>query len=533
MRYNNILNSKVTTQSAPIPGKNQVANSAGGYVWEVNDWTRLRRFLILGTEGGSYYASETKLTLENAEAIKRCLALDGVRVVKEIVAISDAGRAAKNDPALFALAMCTAFGDDITRKAALEALPTVARIGTHLFHFAEYVNGMRGWGRGLRNAVANWYDRKPNAELASQLVKYRQRDGWSHRDLLRLAHPKTDDATRNALYHWVVDGWEGVGEVPHPDQVLRTIWAFEQIQRAKSGVEAAKLVREFALPIEVVPTELRDRGIWEAVLPHAGPTFLLRNLGNLSKIGLLTKGAWDAFALLREKLTIGALRKARVHPIQILSALITYRQGHGSRGKGEWEAVPEVIDILDKAFYTAFDTVKPSGKRWVLALDVSGSMGMGEIAGVPGLTPRVGSAAMAMITYKVEAAVEIIAFSTKLMRIDLSRQKRLDDVVKAVDGLPFSGTDCAQPMLWAMENKVKADVFVVYTDSETWHGTIHPTQALDQYRQKTGIPARLAVVGMTANKFSIADPNDAGMLDVVGFDTAAPDLIREFAMGSL
>ena len=97
----------------------------------------------------------------------------------------------------------------------------------------------------------------------------------------------------------------------------------------------------------------------------------------------------------------------------------------------------------------------------------------------------------------------------------------------------YATTDCAQPMLWAMENKVKADVFVVYTDSETWHGTIHPTQALDQYRQKTGIPARLAVVGMTANKFSIADPNDAGMLDVVGFDTAAPDLIREFAMGSL
>ena len=140
---------------------------------------------------------------------------------------------------------------------------------------------------------------------------------------------------------------------------------------------------------------------------------------------------------------------------------MTYKQGHGARGKGEWEPVLEVIDILDTAFYTAFDTVKPSGKRWVLALDVSDSMDSGEIAGVPGLTPRVGSAAMAMVTYKVEASVEIIAFSTKLMRVDLSRQKRLDDVVKAVDGLPFGGTDCAQPMLWAMENKVKADVFVL------------------------------------------------------------------------
>ena len=58
-------------------------------------------------------------------------------------------------------------------------------------------------------------------------------------------------------------------------------------------------------------------------------------------------------------------------------------------------------------------------------------------------------------------------------------------------------------------------------------------QALEQYRQKFGIPAKLIVVGMTSNGFSIADPNDAGMLDVVGFDTATPNIISEFAVGSL
>ncbi len=74
-------------------------------------------------------------------------------------------------------------------------------------------------------------------------------------------------------------------------------------------------------------------------------------------------------------------------------------------------------------------------------------------------------------------------------------------------------------MLWALENDVEADAFVIYTDSETWAGAIHPVEALARYRQKTGIPARLIVVGMTSNGFSIADPNDAGMLDVVGFST--------------
>ena len=95
--------------------------------------------------------------------------------------------------------------------------------------------------------------------------------------------------------------------------------------------------------------------------------------------------------------------------------------------------------------------------------------------------------------------------------------------------MPFGGTDCALPMIYALKHKIKADVFVVYTDSETWAGNIHPVQALREYRQRMGIPAKLVVVGMITNGFSIADPNDAGMLDVVGFDTATPQLMSDFA----
>jgi 60 kDa SS-A/Ro ribonucleoprotein len=38
---------------------------------------------------------------------------------------------------------------------------------------------------------------------------------------------------------------------------------------------------------------------------------------------------------------------------------------------------------------------------------------------------------------------------------------------------------------------------------------------------------------MTSNGFSIADPEDAGMLDMVGFDAAAPEIMREFALGRI
>src|SRR5216684_6701182 len=130
LNYAKLFNRRVTPQSQPIPGSTQVANSGGGYSWQVDDWTRFDRFLILGAEGGTYYIGERDLVKQNHDAIVRCIELDGVRAVKRIVEISDSGRAPKNDPAVFALALAAKFGNLETRRAAFQSLSKVARIGT-------------------------------------------------------------------------------------------------------------------------------------------------------------------------------------------------------------------------------------------------------------------------------------------------------------------------------------------------------------------------------------------------------------------
>ena len=538
-----------TPQSEPMLGTTQTPNSAGGYAWAVDDWTRLDRFLVLGSESGSYYATERALTAENASAVLRCIAADGERVVRRVVEISEAGRAPKNDPAIFALALAASHGEIAGRRAAFAALSRVCRTGTHLFHFAQYVEQFRGWGRGLRGAIAAWYTTMPARDLAYQAVKYRQRGGWSHRDLLRLAHPRPEDDQQAALFHWMTQGWPGVGNEPHTDAVLRLIWAFERAQRATDAAEIVRLIQDERLPREAVPTEwLTDADVWAALLDEMPMTALIRNLATMTRVGLLdatsAATAWVVGALE----DADRLRAARVHPIAILSALTTYQQGHGARGSATWTPVTRIVDALDAAFYGSFGTVEPTGKRWVLGLDVSGSMGAGVVAGVPGLTPRVASAAMALITAATEPEYQMLAFTsvpyngqnldawrahTAVTPLTISPRQRLDDVVRMMSALPFGGTDCALPMRWALERKIAADVFVVYTDSETWAGAIHPAEALRRYRQETGIPARLIVVAMTSNGFSLADPDDAGMLDVVGFDTATPHLIADFAAGRL
>ena len=281
-------------QSAPIPGSGQVPNSAGGFAWVVDDWARLRRFLILGSEGGSYYAGEWKLTRENAEAVERCLAVDGPRTVAEIVAVSDAGRAPKNDPAIFALPM----------------------------------------------------------------------------------------------------------------------------------------------PREAAPTELLSSAeVWEALLDGMPMTALVRSLATMTRVGVLSPGSAGTAKVLAQ--------------LALLAALRTYASGRGVRGRHTWTPVVQIV--AGKQGWKS-----PHRSRWQGTTD--------------GLTP-----------------------------LAISPRQRLDDVV------------C----------------------SETWAGDVHPAQALRDYRRASGIEARLVVVGMVSNGFSIADPQDPGMLDVVGFDTATPQLVSDFARGAL
>jgi 60 kDa SS-A/Ro ribonucleoprotein len=540
-------------QWAPLPG--QASNSAGGFAWAVEIWTRLRRFLILGSEGGSYYASEWALTRENAQAVEECVREDGLRTVAEIVRVSAEGRAPKNDPALYALALAAGAGDVETRRAALAVLPQVARTGTHLFQFALFVEGFRGWGRSLRRAVGRWYAAQPVDALAYQAVKYRQRAGVTHRDLLRLAHPAgrvgagnptldvSDEHAR--LFEWIVRGGT-------TDGLPRLVEGFARVQEAATAREAAALVREYRLPREALkPEHLASPEVWEALLDDMPMTALVRNLATMTRVGVLASGSDGTAKAVAQLGDTDRIRKARVHPIAVLAALRTYASGRGARGRGEWNPVREVVDALDAAFYTAFGNVEATGKRLLLALDVSGSMVSGWVAGVPGLTPRDASAALALVTAATETRYEVVGFfagqggyrkrgrqvwsgyTDGLTPLTISPRQRLEDAVKTVSDLPFGGTDCALPMLYAQARGREIDTFVIYTDAETWAGDVHPVQALRDYRHASGIEARLVVVGMVANGFSIADPNDPGMLDVVGFDTATPQLISDFARGAL
>lgn len=536
---------KKTSQRETIPGreKDMMKNAAGGFVFTADSFTRLKRFLILGSEGGTYYVSEHDLTKQNVDNVRACLENKGLETVAIIREISMSGRAPKNDPALYALALAASYGgDEKVRHYALSALPDVARTGTHLFQFVAYIDSMRGWAIGLRKAIANWYQSKtPVEKLGYQLVKYQQRGGWSHRDLFRLAHVPTHN---EAIYRWLMDREHLATErvipamskknqkerrynSPAASELPPIIDAFEAAKGASEDVVIA-LIRKHGLTREMIPTEVqKSPAVWEALFEKMPMMAMVRTLGRMSASGFLAPLSDASKEVVSRLSDAEKIRKARVHPIQFLSALLTYKQGHGQKGKLKWTPVGPVVDALNDAFYKAFDFVDPTNKRFYLGIDVSASMTSGQVAGIDGLTPNMGAAAMAMLIARTEPNHFIGGFSHHFVDLGVTRTDRLDQAMRKCQR-GFGGTDCAIAIKHALEENYPVDAFVVVTDGETWAGNIHASQAIQQYRQKTGIDSKLIVINMVANRTSLTDSTDAGSLDVIGFDASVPTIINQF-----
>jgi 60 kDa SS-A/Ro ribonucleoprotein len=552
------FNTRTTPQSEKADER-QVANNAGGYVFTITPEEQLRRFLTLGTDTGSYYVGAKDLTTDNAKLVLAMAKTDHKLLVDTIVEISTAGRAPKQNPAIFALAIAASVADPCGEKDckacsekkgvcpkvvseksyALAQLSKVCRTGTTLFLFAQYVEQFRGWGKSLRRAVGNWYLDKTVDKLAYQAVKYRQRNGWSHRDLLRLAHPETEDAARKMLFDWIVRGTGGKGGDLR-EYLPSVVAAYEDLQA--NGTDVPATIRRYKnVPWEALPTDSHDDiNVWKALLDTNSLPLgaLIRQLPRLTNLGLFEDKEYTdkVVGLLTDQ---EYLRKSRIHPIAVLVAQRSYASGKGFRGTTTWQPRRRIVDALDEAFYKAFGNVEPMGGRSLLALDVSGSMTWASaVIKDTNVTAREASAALSLITAATEDEYEIVGFSSgggwgyrdraQLDRIPISPRQRLDDAIATVEKVPAGGTDCSLPMRWALQNDLKFDRFIVYTDNETWAGHEHPHQALAKYRAKTGIDAKLVVVGMVATPFSIADPSDAGMMDVAGFDSAVPNLISDF-----
>ncbi|XP_013419954.1 60 kDa SS-A/Ro ribonucleoprotein [Lingula anatina] len=539
--------------------------------WALEDMDKLKRYICLGSETPTARVAEDheKDHCENVIQMVKT-GSQGPQVVELLKEYSVKGYVACQKPLIRCLAICVNIGDGETKKAALKAMPEICRIPTDLFLFVQYcVQGLGqpkvknengSWGRAMRTAVSQWYLTKEPKNLAYLMTKYRKRYGWSHVNLFNLTHPKPTNEAMAAIFTYEMKGLEAMTsklkDKNLSDDVKDLVAYLKAVHEVKHSTDIHLIttyIEEHSLVWEHVPSNtLKLKEVWQALLPKMPTTAMLRNLFRLAALGLLQPGSTGSTVVIERLRNESKLREARIHPFNLLVTRKAYNKGKTSgkparpftgKGKGkpkekqgkEWTPNSDIVKALDEAFYTSFKCLKPTKKSYLMAVDVSQTMHRGRVNGTKELCAIEAAAAMAMVIARSEEKYEFVAFAKNhpdgLSPVELRSDSTWEDLMlnlKVQEGK----TDCALPMLWAKKHQKPYDVFMVFTDSETLPTDVQPKDALAEYRAavKGGEEARLVVCAMNSQGFTIADPNDARMLDVVGFAPDTPEKIHQFVL---
>jgi len=537
--------SRNVPQSQPIPGReaDMVRNDAGGYVFRKDVWTRLADFLVLGTEGGTYYASEQKHTLRNVRSVAEAIRTDGVRAVRMATEYSCGRppRVPKNHPCLYVVGVALVTGDVETRRAAADAVPRVARTVDHLAHLFGYAKGAGGVGAAgnvgstvARRAWVNWFRYGEPDRVAYQLLKSPQRktgDGEPFRpgDLLRLAKPNPRTDNEDALFGLAVGKYQPIGVTGN----FASAKAYYEAQRADTPAKAVKVIRAYHVPWEFLPDQvLKSPDVWQALIPTLGMTALIRNLARMTSLGVfspLSDAVGQAASRLKDQ---AQLHRARIHPFDVMMARVVYASGWAQPNPKApartWKANVYILAALDQAFELAGQAAERSAGKLIVGIDRSGSMSSGVMHGGSNLGSayHVSCASALSLLRTWDTDSHVVEFDDRTYPSSLRSNMSLGEVMR----LPHHGgaTDLAAPIDWALRNNVRCDGFVIFTDNETWAGRRHSTGALADYRRRINPAARVIVASTTAAGYTITDPSDPGVVNMVGFDSSLPTLVEGY-----
>lgn len=538
-----------TPQSQPFPGKVQVKNAAGGYVFEKDPWVKVEDFLILGTTGGTFYTPEAKLTDMNVKFLGEALDADPARFVRLVkdISVSRPSRAVKPDPCLFALALADSRPE--ARPYVKAVFAESARTTDHLSKYFGY--GKNLWGkpskaghgtspvmnRSRRTMLASWFNDGDIHDVAFRALKARQRktpagEQMELRDIIRIAHVAGRTPEHRALVGWLA------GKVSDADAaaVLPDVDNFLTAQAAVTEAEAVRLITERRIPWEFIPAELRKAKVWDALIDTVGMTALIRNLALMTRLGTIAPFSSANDRVVARLVNGDALVKARVHPMDLYLATQVYMSGASQpdpkRAAQTWQPVGVISDALGDAYELSFGAVQPSGKRMLVTVDSSGSMSGGWGGIQSGGSQLKGSPYeianhMAAMTARIEGAnAHFIDADTSVHASKITPKTSFREIAGWTPS--GGGTNMGVPFSWAREQKLKVDGFVIYTDNETWAGRSHPAQELDWYRREVNPDARVVIASMTATGYQIADPGDEAVLAVAGVDASLPKVISGF-----
>lgn len=489
----------------PIP---TTVNAAGGAAYALAPKQALAQYAATGCLNGTFYAAAGE-QLETVLALAQ--AAEPEFVAKVAIHARETGHM-KDMPALL-LAVLAARDVALLKRVFGRVCDNGKMVRAFVQILRSGVVGRKSLGSAPKRLVREWMERLADERLLGATVG----NDPSFADLVKMVHPKPQDAARRAFYAWLIGREHDASALPAP------VRAFEAWKRDRS------------LPIPDVPFQLLtsaplDTAAWCAIARQASWQATRQHLNTFARHGVfdVTGMAELVAARLRDPAQIAS---ARVFPYQLL---VAYRQTDAT--------VPAAVrEALQDAMELAIGNVPAFAHGTVVCPDVSGSM-RSAITGARGSATSVVTcldvaALIAAAVVRRTPGAEVIPFSDRVDQVRLNPRDSVMTNAERLASLPSGGTDCSLPVAELNRRGARAQVVILVSDNESWIDRDPQPRGTALLREwqafRTRNPgAKLVCLDLQPNRTAQV-PEREDILTIGGFADEVFATIGAFAAGRL
>jgi 60 kDa SS-A/Ro ribonucleoprotein len=488
-----------------LPGTD-ARNHEGAAAYRLTAREALAQYAATGTFNGTFYADGA----EQLDAVK-ALALEVEPEFLAKVAIHAAETGYMKDMPVTLLAILSGLESD----AFARAFPRVVKSGKMLRGFVQVMRsgaaGRKSLGTRPKKMVQAWFEHASTEQILRAMVG----NDPSLADVIRMVHPKPENAERRALYAWAIDKPFNYGALP---KQVRDFEAFKRDQR--------KPVPD--VPFQMLTSLALTREHWAEIARKGGWQMVRQNLNTFARNDVF-KVEGFAERLAKRLADPKEIQKAKVFPYQLMVA---------------WKmvdpAVPAVVrDALQDAMQVAIGNVPDINGNVVLCPDVSGSMSSPATGYRKGATSVVrcidvaGLMTAAFLHRNPKARV--LPFENDVVDVDLNRRDSVMTNADKLAAIGGGGTNCSAPLKKLANEKARVDLVVFISDNQSWVDARPNGQASAMMTEWTRIKKQnpaAKLVCLDIQPFATSQAvTSADVLNIGGFSDAVFSAISTFASG--
>lgn len=489
-----------------IPATNTV-NEEWAPAYSFTPKHALAQYAATGCMNTTFYASaETQLQ----QILDLCAQVEPEFIARTALHCRQAG-AMKDTPALLC-AVLSVRSPELLEKVFDRVIDNGKMLRNFVQIMRSGVVGRKSLGSLPKRLVRRWLESRSDDALFRASVG----QDPSMADVLKMVHPKPRNASREALYGYLI-GRDCNAEV------------LPELVKQYEAYKAGRSAETPDVPFEMLTSLELGTEAWTAIARKAPWQMTRMNLNTFVRHGVFEQpGIADLVAArLRDP---AAIARSRALPYQLM---VAYTMAD--------ESVPGVVrEALQDAMETAIANVPQIDGRAFIFPDVSGSMSSAVTGCRKGSTTAVRcidvAALVAAAMLRKNPRAEVIPFEQGVVKLALNPRDSVMTNAGKLSKIGGGGTNCSAPLALLNSRKATGDLVVYVSDNESWvdAGAGRGTATMQEWSQfKARNPnARMVCIDLQPyGSTQAAERPD--ILNVGGFSDRVFEIVTEFAAGRL